>query len=151
MMVLFSVLVGGFLAGQISPGVKALLDGRFAAAKMLAVINRKPSIGDNDENDNSKVRLQRENVKGEITFENVEFQYQKKPIIPTTKDDDDSKNEEASEGDLGVSRPVFAGCNLKIKAGETVALGKKTSNAPKHKVLIPLFHFCPNSMSPLIF
>ena len=133
MMVFLSIIIGGFSAGQIGPGIKALLDGRLAAAKMLAVINRQPSLGANDENDNSKVRLRRETVKGEITFENVEFQYQKKHITPTTKDGNSDENEEASEGNLGVSRPVFAGCNLKIKSGETVALGKIIPKLPLHK------------------
>jgi len=115
MMVFFSILVGAFSVGQIGPGVKAMADARIAAAKMLAVINRTPDIQIDDEDDNSKKRIKRDEVKGEITFENVEFQYSRNS---TTKEEGDKSADEADD----MARTVFAGCNLTMKAGETIAL-----------------------------
>jgi len=105
MLVFFALLFGGFALGQISPGVKALSDARAAAAKMLKVIERRPSI--NAEITEGKVRLARGSVRGDITLENLHFRYSS-----------------GDESNLGDGYPVFGGCNLTIKAGETVALGK---------------------------
>ena len=55
MMVFFSIMIGGFAAGQIGPGVKAMAEARIAAAKMLAVINRTPTIGGEEHFGNKKM------------------------------------------------------------------------------------------------
>jgi len=99
MMVFFAILIGGFSLGQIGPGIKALGDARIAAAKMVAVIDRRPSI--DAEATEGKKRLSRGSVAGEITLEDLHFWYADKD---------------------GGERRVFGGCNLTIKAGETVAL-----------------------------
>ena len=130
MMVFFSILIGGFAAGQIGPGVKALSEARIAAARMLAVIERKPEIGDGDDDDdddtkkgNGKKRLKRENVQGEIILENVHFQYTKVPHQHQPQQKNQKQDEyESSDEDHPITSVVFAGCNLTIKAGETVAL-----------------------------
>jgi len=150
MMVFFSILVGGFSAGQIGPGVKAIADARAAAAKMLAVMERVPTIGGDDDGDGDggdhdnkhagdggkpkkkKKRLKREEVRGDIVLENVHFQYQRLDLhLPDAPDDKKDKKKSGKDGedtslegdhDQHVSSVVFAGCNLTIKAGETVAL-----------------------------
>ena len=116
MLVFFSILVGGFAAGQIGPGIKAIGEARTAAAKILAVVEREPEISGDDAETSSqpsvtkkKKRLARVDVEGEITLENVHFQYVRKTDLSQDEDDTGS----------GV---VFSGCNLTIKAGETVAL-----------------------------
>jgi len=143
-------LVGGFSAGQIGPGVKAIADARAAAAKMLAVMERVPTIGGDDDGDGDggdhdnkhagdggkpkkkKKRLKREEVRGDIVLENVHFQYQRLDLhLPDAPDDKKDKKKSGKDGedtslegdhDQHVSSVVFAGCNLTIKAGETVAL-----------------------------
>lgn len=169
MMVFFSILIGGFSVGQIGPGVKALADAKIAAAKILAVINRKPKIGcdinddtaDNFQNDNSKKdatfdktsiasnkkenevndetvdstktqrrRLKRENVRGKIVLENVHFKYRRShPRAAEEEDNDNGKHpksnaiaEEDLDDDHQGPKVVFSGCNLTMKAGETIAL-----------------------------
>jgi ABC-type multidrug transport system fused ATPase/permease subunit len=133
-MVFFSILIGGFAAGQIGPGVKAMADARVVAATMMAVIERVPSIGSGDEsisNDDhapngakqggiasdksTRKRLQKNDVKGEILLEDVHFQYTK--LQPQKQQDGYESLEEEH-----VTNTVFAGCYLTIKAGETVAL-----------------------------
>jgi len=119
MMVFFSILVGAFSAGQIGPGIKALADARIAAAKMLAVINRQPTIGSDETEQKPKTRLQKDAVRGEIVLENMEFKYSKS----ARKNNTDSKKEGSEEEEVqDFDRKVFAGCNLKIEAGKTIAL-----------------------------
>lgn len=123
MMVFFSILIGAFAAGQIGPGVKALAEARIAAAKLLAVIERIPEIGDYDEDTNNdkqkkKKRLTRDDVRGEIVLENVHFSYRRSPVQAKSESGDDT----SSEDQHSVTNVVFSGCNLTIKAGETVAL-----------------------------
>ena len=62
----------------------------------------------------AKKRLKREDVKGEITLDNVEFHYSRSA---------DPSAEEAAD-DVDIAKTVFAGCNLTMKAGQTIALGK---------------------------
>ena len=142
MMVFFSILIGGFAAGQIGPGIKAIADARIAAAKMLAVINRKPTIGgatgsDDSSSSRPKKHITKESVKGEIVLEDLEFHYSRKPE-KKSKDSDDSTKDKIDDKDVSErtentenreatqflhgERLVFAGCNLTMKAGETVAL-----------------------------
>ena len=111
MMVFFSILIGGFSLSQVGPGIKALADARIAVAKILVVIDRKPTIGD----DKKSKRLNKANVQGELTFENLHFTYETSKYT-AHKDDDEFDVEK-------VRKLVFGGCNLTIKAGETVALG----------------------------
>lgn len=144
MMVFFSVLIGGFSAGQIGPGIKAIADAKMAAGKMLQVIERTPTIGDDDETEDGMVaskhmkggaagyggpgepspskpkkRLKLDDVNGEITMANVHFRYASGSEPDQTEGADDVTIEEKEVHTGGV---VFGGCNLTIKAGETVAL-----------------------------
>jgi len=130
MMVFFSILIGGFSMGQIGPGVKAMAEAKIAAGRMLAVIERVPDIGgDDDEGEGTadevvakpkKKRISRDAVKGEITMENVHFRYMQAPV--QKKDDDKDGVDTVTEQEHPVSSVVFGGCNLTMKAGETVAL-----------------------------
>lgn len=107
LMVFFSILLGGIAIGQVGPGLKALAAARMSAAKMLEVINRYPDIDVTKTAENSSQKaLSREDVKGEIKFDNVAFHYTPKQT-----------GEEAVQ-----PPPVFAKINLTIKPGETVAL-----------------------------
>ena len=143
MMVFFSILIGGFSAGQIGPGVKAIADAKMAAAKMLVVIERIPTIGDDDDElvvggggankshkgngdgngdppPKQKKRLKPDDVQGDITFDNMHFRYastHEQQATERTAGGDDVTVEEVHTGGV-----VFGGCNLTIKAGETVAL-----------------------------
>jgi ATP-binding cassette subfamily B (MDR/TAP) protein 1 len=148
MMVFFSILIGGFSAGQIGPGVKAIGEAKMAAAKMLAVIERTPTIGDEDGElvvggankshkgggggdgngdpppKKPKKRLNPDDVQGEITLDNMHFRYtsaheQEEATKRTAGGDDVTVVEAVHTGGGGV---VFGGCNLTINAGETVAL-----------------------------
>jgi len=100
-MVFFSILLAAFTAGQIGPGLSALNDGRIAARKMIKVIERFPEIDATKVK--GKVRLNQDQIKGELRLDRVQFRYQ-------PKDEDD-------EGRL-----IFGGCDLTIQSGETVAL-----------------------------
>lgn len=118
-LVFFSILIGGFSAGQIGPGVKAIGDARAAAAKMLAVIERQPEIGGKDGETsgvNKKKRLDRADVKGEIVFENLHFRYLRQSNSSEGGDDVSLEDGQLNPG------VVFNGCSLTINAGETVAL-----------------------------
>jgi len=108
LMVFFSILVGGFALGQIAPGIKALSGAVVSASQMMAVINRYPDIDVTKTAANSSQKaLSREDVKGEICFDNVGFHYTPKERV----------GEESSE-----TAPVFAKINLTLKPGESVAL-----------------------------
>jgi len=99
--VFFCIMFAGFSIGQVGPGISAIGDARIAAAKMLKVIERRPSI--DTEITEGKIRLTRDSVKGDITLENVYFRY-------------------CPENNADLQKDVFSGCNLTFKAGETVAL-----------------------------
>ena len=96
MLVFFSILVGAFGLGTTGPFGKAIQQSRLSAAKMLKVIERVPEINI-AATDKRKVQ----NIHGDIDLMDVHFQY-------------DVKN--------GDPQKVFGGVNLKIKAGQTVAL-----------------------------
>ena len=128
-LVFFTIIMGGFGAGQIGPGMKALTDGRIAAAKMLRVIERKPEIDINDTENKKRLesKANKENknthkVDGEIVFENVRFKY-----LPKGAAKADGGDGTAPEGE---GRLVFGGVTLTMKAGETVALGKLKFRSP---------------------
>lgn len=107
LMVFFSILLGGIAVGQIGPGLKALVAARISAAKMLEVIDSYPDIDVTKTAENSSQKaLSREDVEGEIRFDNVAFHYSPK---------------ETGEGCVQPP-PVFAKINLTMKPGETVAL-----------------------------
>mmetsp|Transcript_6219 Transcript_6219/g.9143 ORF Transcript_6219/g.9143 Transcript_6219/m.9143 type:complete len:1448 (-) Transcript_6219:149-4492(-) len=107
LMVFFSILLGGIAIGQVGPGLKALTTARISAARMLEVIDSYPDIDVTKTAENSSQKaLSREDVKGEIRFEDVAFHYTPK---------------ETGEG-YAQPPPVFAKINLTMKAGETVAL-----------------------------
>jgi len=106
LMVFFSILLGGMAVGQVGPGIKALSEALTSASQMLAVIDRYPDIDVTKTAQNSSQEsLSREDVKGEIRFDNVAFHYSPK-----------------ENGSQQKPSPVFANINLTLKPGETVAL-----------------------------
>ena len=96
-MVFFAVLIGGFMFGAAGSSIESIVKARVAAHKLHAVIDRKPRGGEGaDVRRPVGTDLQASAVKGAIEFRDVHFSYG--------------------------ARPVFAGLNLHIPAGATVAL-----------------------------
>ncbi len=89
---LLPTVQGSFAIGQAAPSITALTNGKAAAGKIYAVIDREPAIPDSGGR-----RLK--SVEGRISFRNVTFRYPSRPDVP-----------------------IFEGLNLEIAAGQTVAL-----------------------------
>jgi len=98
----FCFIFGGFTLGQIGPATEAIQKARVAAHKVYKVIDRVPTI---DISVEGKKKFE-STPEGNIEFKQVVFKYKKYD----------------EEGKTSDARPVFAGLNLTIKAGETVAL-----------------------------
>ncbi|XP_049809966.1 ATP-dependent translocase ABCB1-like isoform X1 [Schistocerca nitens] len=92
--VFYSVMMGSWMFGMSSPFIEAFSTARGAAAKVFAVIDRKSPIDSLSEEGERP-----SDVNGDVSFQDVHFEY------PSRK---------------GVR--ILQGLNLKIKAGETVAL-----------------------------
>ena len=96
-MVFFSVLFGGFMFGAAGASIESIVKARVAAHKLHAVIDRKPRGGEGaDARAPVGLDLPVSSVKGLIEFRGVHFSYG--------------------------ARPVFAGLDLRVPAGATVAL-----------------------------
>ena len=96
-MVFFSVLFGGFMFGAAGASIESIVKARVAAHKLHAVIDRKPRGGEGaDARAPVGIDLPVSSVKGLIEFRGVHFSYG--------------------------ARPVFAGLDLRVPAGATVAL-----------------------------
>ncbi|WVO17493.1 hypothetical protein L204_105185 [Cryptococcus depauperatus] len=78
--VFLSVLIGSFSLVSIGPELSAVTNARNAASKLFSTIDRVPVI------DSSSEKGFRPNtVRGEITFEGVEFHYPSRPDVPVLK------------------------------------------------------------------
>ena len=91
--VLFAALIGGFALGQAAPNIQYFQQGSAAAARVFAVMDRKPRIDLDAAGDKLDV------VEGHVTVDNVEFCYPARPDVR-----------------------VLNGFCLEIPAGKTVAL-----------------------------
>ncbi|WWC65424.1 uncharacterized protein I303_108042 [Kwoniella dejecticola CBS 10117] len=78
--VFMSVLIGAFSMALAAPELAAVAKARSAAAKLFVTIDRIPSI-DSASIEGSKP----ENVRGEISFQNVKFHYPSRPNVPILK------------------------------------------------------------------
>ncbi|EIW81034.1 P-loop containing nucleoside triphosphate hydrolase protein [Coniophora puteana RWD-64-598 SS2] len=78
--VFFAILIGSFSLAMMAPEMQAITQGRGAAAKLYATIERVPSIDSADPNG-----LKLEKVVGEIQFEGVKFNYPSRPDVPIVK------------------------------------------------------------------
>ncbi|XP_007447541.1 PREDICTED: multidrug resistance protein 1 [Lipotes vexillifer] len=92
--VFFSVLIGAFSVGQASPSIEAFANARGAAYEIFKIIDNKPSIDSYSKNGHKP-----DNIKGNLEFRNVHFNYP-------------SRNEVK----------ILKGLNLKVESGQTVAL-----------------------------
>ncbi|XP_032499213.1 ATP-dependent translocase ABCB1 isoform X4 [Phocoena sinus] len=92
--VFFSVLIGAFSVGQASPSIEAFANARGAAYEIFKIIDNKPSIDSYSKNGRKP-----DNIKGNLEFRNVHFNYP-------------SRNEVK----------ILKGLNLKVESGQTVAL-----------------------------
>jgi ATP-binding cassette subfamily B (MDR/TAP) protein 1 len=94
--VFMAVLIGSFSLVLLAPEMQAITQGRGAAAKLYATIDRVPDI---DSLSKEGVKLVPEEVRGEIEFKEVMFNYPSRPTVQ-----------------------ILKGLSLKFKAGQTVAL-----------------------------
>ncbi|KAI0305296.1 multidrug resistance protein 1 [Multifurca ochricompacta] len=78
--VIMAVLIGSFSLALMAPELQAITNGRGAAAKLFATIDRVPAIDSASEGG-----LKPSQVTGEITLENVEFNYPARPDVQIVK------------------------------------------------------------------
>ncbi|KAG9315784.1 ste6-like protein [Chiua virens] len=78
--VFLAILIGSFSLAMMAPEMQALTHGRGAAAKLYATIERTPVIDSSD-----PAGLKPEKVVGEITLEDVKFNYPSRPDVPIVK------------------------------------------------------------------
>ncbi|KIM55448.1 hypothetical protein SCLCIDRAFT_30386 [Scleroderma citrinum Foug A] len=78
--VFMSLLIGSFALATLGPDIQAISHGCGAAAKLFATIERVPDI-----DSASPEGLKPENVIGEITLEDVRFNYPARPDVPILK------------------------------------------------------------------
>ncbi|KAG1881998.1 P-loop containing nucleoside triphosphate hydrolase protein [Suillus tomentosus] len=78
--VFLAILIGSFSLALLAPEMQAITNGRGAAAKLYATINRTPSIDSADPGG-----LRPEKVIGEITLEDVKFSYPSRPDVHIMK------------------------------------------------------------------
>ncbi|KAL4267597.1 GTPase-activating protein [Pleurotus pulmonarius] len=76
-----AILIGSFSLALLAPEVQAITNGRGAAAKLYATIDRVPDI-----DSASPEGLRPTDVQGEIVFEHVNFNYPSRPTVPIVKD-----------------------------------------------------------------
>ncbi|TCD61612.1 GTPase-activating protein [Steccherinum ochraceum] len=79
--VFLAILIGSFSLALLAPEMQAITHGRGAAAKLYDTIDRVPSI-----DSASKDGLKPETCIGEISLENVKFNYPSRPDVPIVKD-----------------------------------------------------------------
>ncbi|KAG7448812.1 P-loop containing nucleoside triphosphate hydrolase protein [Guyanagaster necrorhizus] len=92
--VFMAILIGSFSLALLAPEMQAITHGRGAAAKFYATIDRVPDIDSADLSGEKP-----ETVYGEVTFEDIHFNYPSRPDIAVVK-----------------------GINLTFRAGKTAAL-----------------------------
>ncbi|KAI0778584.1 multidrug resistance protein 1 [Trametes elegans] len=79
--VVLSILIGSFSLGALAPEMQAVVQGCGAAAKLFETIDRVPTI-----DSASQDGLKPERCVGEITLENVAFNYPSRPDVQVLKD-----------------------------------------------------------------
>jgi len=92
--VIFSVLIGAFALGQATPSLEAISKGQGVAYHIFETINRQPAV---DSSSSKGETL--ESISGNVEMKGLHFTYPTRPDVP-----------------------VLQGLNLKIKAGQKVAL-----------------------------
>ncbi|XP_019363912.1 PREDICTED: multidrug resistance protein 1 [Gavialis gangeticus] len=92
--VFFAILIGAFSVGQTAPSIEALANARGAAYAIFKIIDNEPQI-----NSFSEAGYRPDNIRGNLEFHNVYFNYPSRPDVK-----------------------VLKGLNLKVNCGQTVAL-----------------------------
>ncbi|XP_061441602.1 ATP-dependent translocase ABCB1 isoform X2 [Rhineura floridana] len=92
--VFFAVLIGAFSVGQASPNLEAFANARGAAYAIFNIIDNEPQI-----DSFSETGYKPDQIKGNLHFRNVHFNYPSRPDVE-----------------------VLKGLNLKVNSGQTVAL-----------------------------
>ncbi|KAH8825379.1 multidrug resistance protein 1 [Flagelloscypha sp. PMI_526] len=78
--VFFAILIGSFSLALLAPEMQAITHARGAAAKLFSTIDRVPDI-DSASPDGDKP----DSVQGEISLENIKFNYPSRPTVPVVK------------------------------------------------------------------
>lgn len=94
MNVFLSILIGAFSLAMMAPELQAIANGRAAASKLFATIDRIPPI-----DSASEAGLKPAEIIGRITFEDVKFHYPSRAEVP-----------------------ILKGLNIQFEAGKTAAL-----------------------------
>uniref|UniRef100_A0A7M4EZZ8 ABC-type xenobiotic transporter n=1 Tax=Crocodylus porosus TaxID=8502 RepID=A0A7M4EZZ8_CROPO len=92
--VFFAILLGAFGIGQTAPSIEAFATARGAAYAIFKIIDNEPEI-----NSFSEAGYRPDNIRGNLEFHNVYFNYPSRPDVK-----------------------VLKGLNLKVNCGQTVAL-----------------------------
>ncbi|KAI9573606.1 ste6-like protein [Boletus coccyginus] len=92
--VMLAILIGSFSLAMMAPELQAIAKGQGAAAKLFATIERIPDIDSSDPGG-----LKPDKVVGEITLEDIKFNYPSRPDVP-----------------------IVQGINITFTAGKTAAL-----------------------------
>ncbi|ETE61509.1 Multidrug resistance protein 1 [Ophiophagus hannah] len=92
--VFFSVLIGAFSIGQVSPNLEAFATGRGAAYAIFKIIDNEPEIDIYSESG-----YKPDKITGNLSFQNVYFNYPSRPDVK-----------------------ILKGLNLQINNGQTIAL-----------------------------
>ena len=79
--IIFSIIFGSFSLGGAAPHIKSISEGRIAGKLAYDVIDAVPDVDPNAEG----IQVIKENVKGKITFENVNFTYPTREELPVLK------------------------------------------------------------------
>ena len=82
--VIFCVVFGSLGLTGATPAITAISEGRVAGKFAFDIIDHKPDIVINDDNKDLHV-VKKEELKGEIKFENVNFTYPSRPELKVLK------------------------------------------------------------------
>ena len=84
--VIFCVLFGSLGLTGAGPAMISISEGRVAGRFAFDVIDQKPSIKINDTENKSLQVIQKDQLRGEIKFNNVSFSYPSRPGMKVLKD-----------------------------------------------------------------
>tara|TARA_B110000285_G_scaffold230514_1_gene297273 strand:- start:1722 stop:1949 length:228 start_codon:yes stop_codon:yes gene_type:complete len=75
---MFAVTLGALNLGTCGPYIKAIQEGRVAGAMAFEIIDNTPKVNSREE---GKTKVDKETLKGEIKFSNINFTYPLRPDL----------------------------------------------------------------------